>query len=418
MGNRTKPMAGRPGLSVRDAFFDRIFELIQRGGDIVVVTPDLGAPSLDALREHYPDRYISVGIAEQSLISVAVGLALTGKRVVAYGLGPFPVTRAYDQVRCLLSEMDIPVTLCALNAGLCSAECGFTHVPVEDMGMIRILPNMRVYNPTDTSLSEIMADEVLTSNHPRYIRFEKNLRGGIYEPTKLDIMRGFTEYGVSGGLGIVTCGIFVPEVRAKVDELLAQGKRVKVIDLFALPPDRDSLLRALMQCKALLTVEEQIVSCGIGAFILELLAENGVSMPLRRLGLRFENGYYDIFADRTYIRRDQGIDGVSVWSSARATVPVSSIRFLRIWDISQWKRWRKRSASEALKPNCAACIIPVLTFTAGRLASALVWPAVWRRVRKWAARRGKYTVWLVMQSVMRGPYGRRPVLPAISTWII
>ena len=304
--------AGNMGRSVRDAFFYRVFDLIQTGADIVVVTPDLGAPSLDALREHYPERFVSVGIAEQSLISVAAGLALTGKRVVAYGLGPFPVTRAYDQVRCLLSEMDIPVTVCLLNAGLCSAECGYTHVPIEDMGIVRALPNLRVYNPTDESLSQKLADEICTGKHPHIIRFDKYLRGTLNTGEELDVPKGFTEYGVSGGLAVVTYGHLVPELRSIADELLRGGKRIKVIDAFALPADEEKLAAALSDCGSILTVEEHVLASGLGTYLLELLSDRRLMIPVRRMGLRFSDGYYDVFADRAYIRRDQGLDRGSV----------------------------------------------------------------------------------------------------------
>ena len=111
--------------TVRDSFFNEIYNQIRSDEDIYVITADLGAPSLDALRKDFPNRYISAGIAEQNLIEVSTGLAWTGKKVVAYGLNPFPITRAFDQVRCLMAELKVPFTLCALNAGLCSAESGY-----------------------------------------------------------------------------------------------------------------------------------------------------------------------------------------------------------------------------------------------------------------------------------------------------
>lgn len=312
MGKCVTEAAEDVGCSVRDSFFYRIYDLIQAGADIVVVTPDLGAPSLDALREHYPERFVSVGIAEQELISVAAGLVLAGKNVIAYGLGPFPVTRAYDQIRCLLSEMDIPVTVCTLNAGLCSAECGYTHAPIDDMGMVRALPHLRVYNPTDVTISQKLANETCTNKHPRIIRFDKYLRGTLYMGEELDVPKGFAEYGVSGGLAVVTYGHLVPEIRGIADELLQGGKRIKVIDAFALPADEEKLAAALSECGSILTVEEHVLTSGLGTYLLELLSDRHLTIPVRRMGLHFSDGYYDVFADRAYIRRDQGLDRESV----------------------------------------------------------------------------------------------------------
>ena len=83
-------------VSVRDAFFNKLYEKIKSGEDIYVLSSDLGAPSLDDLRKYYPERFINVGIAEQSLISISTGMVKAGKKVVAYGLNPFPMTRAFD----------------------------------------------------------------------------------------------------------------------------------------------------------------------------------------------------------------------------------------------------------------------------------------------------------------------------------
>ena len=94
-------------ISVRDAFFNKIYDLVKSGEDIVIVTPDLGAPSLDEFRKNYPEKYVSVGIAEQNMISVAAGICLSGQNVIAYGLNPFPVTRAYDQIRSLMAELGV-----------------------------------------------------------------------------------------------------------------------------------------------------------------------------------------------------------------------------------------------------------------------------------------------------------------------
>ena len=96
---------------VRDAYFSEIYELTKLGEDIVIVSADLGAPSLDLFRRDFPQRFISVGIAEQNLLSVAAGIALAGKKVIAFGLNPFPVTRAFDQMRNLLNNLQIPITV-------------------------------------------------------------------------------------------------------------------------------------------------------------------------------------------------------------------------------------------------------------------------------------------------------------------
>lgn len=294
--------------SVRDAFFNKIYELVQAGEDICVVTADLGAPGLDAFRHDFPDRYISVGIAEQNLVSVAAGLTLGRKKVVAYGLNPFPVTRAFDQIRSLMAELNIPVTLCALNAGLCSAECGYTHMPVEDMAMMRTLSNVRTVNPTDETMARKLAEETSFCTTPRFIRFDKSIHGRIYGKEEIDFERGFSVLGSQGAsrLGIITSGCYVKELNQWMQES-GEADEMKLIDLYALPVNEKQLLAEINKCGQLLTVEENMLAGGLGSLVLEIMSDAGMLKPVRRMGMDIKRGCYDVFTDREYIRKDQKI---------------------------------------------------------------------------------------------------------------
>ena len=292
-------------LSVRDAFFGEIYKLVKSDEDICVITADLGAPSLDDFRRDFPERYISVGIAEQSLVSVASGLSLGGKKVVAYGLNPFPATRAFDQVRCLMAELNVPITLCALNAGLCSAECGYTHMPVEDVGMMRMLGNIRTFNPTDETIAVKLARETAECKYPRFIRFDKSLKGTLYSDAQADLADGFVGLKTDAhyDIGVVTSGCYAKELR----EWTLNETGVQLIDIFEFPNNKDKLIESISKCDAIVTVEENVLSGGVGSYISELLSDRGMHKPLKRLGLNFENGYYDVFTSREYIRKDQGL---------------------------------------------------------------------------------------------------------------
>lgn len=300
--------------SVRDAFFSEIYRLVKAGEDICIITADLGAPSLDDFRRDFPERYISVGIAEQSLVSIASGLALGGKKAIAYGLNPFPITRAFDQVRCLMAELNIPITLCALNAGICSAECGYTHIPVEDVAMMRTLGNVRTFNPTDETMALKLAKETAKCKYPRFIRFDKSLGGILYSDHQVDFSDGFVCLKNSGhyDLGIITCGCYAKELRAWV---LSESK-IQLIDLFGFPNNKIKLLEAIKECDAILTAEENVLSGGVGSYILELLSDNRTHKPVKRVGLNFENGYYDVFTSRAYIRNNQEISVEAIIAAA------------------------------------------------------------------------------------------------------
>lgn len=304
-------------MSVRDSFFHQIFGMVREGADIVVVTSDLGAPSLDEFRRLFPERYISVGIAEQSLITVSAGLALAGRSVVAYGLNPFPVTRAYDPIRCLMAERKIPVTLCALNAGLCSAESGYTHMAIEDVGMVRMLSNLQVTTPSDEGMAEELAMGTATATCARYIRFDKTISGRIYGSGSIDFQTGFCMYG--GGqaarLCIVTNGCFVQQLRILVDDYERRQIPIRLIDLHTLPADEEKLVKELGSVQCILTIEEHVLACGIGSLVLEILSDHQLRIPVRRFGMDVRDGYYQVFTDRNYIRKAQKLDEGSIRSA-------------------------------------------------------------------------------------------------------
>ena len=295
--------------SARDAFFNKIYEMIKDGEDIYVVSADLGAPSLDALRENYPQRFINVGIAEQGLISIAAGLAESGKKVVAYGLNPFPVTRGYDQFRCLLGELEIPVCVCALNAGVCSAEAGYTHMSTEVLGMLRMLPGIQVVIPSDEQISTELADCVISNPKPRCIMFDKAVDGRIYNESEIDFGKGYASYHPFGGLsvGVVTHGSFVIQAREIADLLAGSGRAVSVFDIYSLPIAEDRLLSELEQCQSLVTWEENVLPGGLGAYMLELLADHNLHIPVKRHGLNLSGGVPRVFMSRDYVRDRYGL---------------------------------------------------------------------------------------------------------------
>ena len=167
-------------MRVRDAFFQEIYDLTKKGRDIVIVSSDLGAPSLDLFRKDFPHRFINVGIAEQNAVAVAAGLQLAGKQVIYYGLNPFPVTRAFDQMRDIMESLQIPITVTALNAGTCSADAGYTHMAIENMSVMRTLSHVRKINPSDEIMARMLARECIAHPCPRYIQFDKFIEDSCY----------------------------------------------------------------------------------------------------------------------------------------------------------------------------------------------------------------------------------------------
>ena len=296
--------------SVRDAFFNRIYQKIHSGEDIYIITPDLGAPSLDNLRKYHPDRFISVGIAEQSLITIAAGLIQSGHKVVAYGLNPFPVTRAFDQVRCVMSELNIPLTLCGLNAGICSADAGYTHMATEVFGMMRMLPNIRINNPSDETMAECLADAAVSDPRSRFIFFDKAISGKRHAPSEIDFEKGYFAYHPlpNAKIALIANGCYSTICSEIVDTYALRGVALTLIEPYSIPVDTERLTKDLSGISHILTVEENMLPGGLGAYVLEILSDHQMNIPVTRMGLRMENGVPRVFMNRTYLRDQQKLN--------------------------------------------------------------------------------------------------------------
>lgn len=293
--------------NVRDAFFQSIYQHTRQGADTVIVSADLGAPSLDRFREDFGDRFINVGIAEQNLVAVASGLALAGKKVIAYGLNPFPATRSLDYIRNLMDSLKIPITLAALNTGTCSAEAGYTHMPVEHLAILRTMHNVTLITPSDETISEAAAKETIFHSRPMYIQFDKQLSGKIYTEEEVDLTCGFVSSGGQMDIALITCGVFVPYAKSLQAILSEQGVRAKVIDCFALPLDERRILDELIDVKAAVCLEDGKVAGGLGSYILEILNDAEFRLPMKRFGLRFTNGYPQILINRPLLYAMEGL---------------------------------------------------------------------------------------------------------------
>lgn len=287
-------------MNVRDRFFSELYDRIQEGVDAMVVSSDLGAPSLDKFREDFPQRFVNTGIAEQNALAVASGLALTGKIAVAYGLNPFPVTRAFDHIRNLMASLKIPITVAALKAGTCTAEAGFSHMAIENISLLRTLHNIRIWLPSDETIVIKAVSEMVKNPVPGYIQFDPSISGELYSISEIDISKGYVVSGDDSDVAIVTYGIWAH--RLKHEKLPA-----RLFDCFSLPLDDRSFAKALETYKKIITIEDGVICGGIGSVVLEILNDYDMQIPVKRLALRFEQGYPSELSDRAKIDQEEGL---------------------------------------------------------------------------------------------------------------
>ncbi|MBN1127842.1 MAG: hypothetical protein JXA71_02575, partial [Chitinispirillaceae bacterium] len=233
--------------TMRDALIARITEKMGARSDIFFVSADFGAPALDTLRDRFPDRFFNVGIAEQNLVNIAAGLALEGYTVYAYAIAPFITMRCFEQIRVNLSLMSqyrpLNVNLIGVGAGASYDIAGPTHHCFEDLSIMRTIPHIDLFSPSDTVMTRAFVDYTLRHRRPKYLRLDSKPLGTLYSKSAtIPWSRGFARIR-DGSDGIIVATGYMTHKAVRCAELLAaRGRSVGVIDCFLLRPFDETAL--------------------------------------------------------------------------------------------------------------------------------------------------------------------------------
>lgn len=282
--------------TMRDVFIEQIYNHMKEDDNIFFLCADFGSPKLDILRDEFKDRFINVGIAEQNLINVATGLALEGYTVYAYAIAPFLTMRAYEQIRVNLSLQsqlkEINVNLIGVGAGLSYDVSGPTHHCLEDISIIRTLPNITLFSPSDWALAQRFADYSIKMKMPKYIRFDGKPLPQIYEDVEgVKLENGFFEMMKGNDVCLVSTGYMTHKALNVAKTLLEENTAVGVIDIFLIKPlDEDRLFETLNGYKSVITIEEGFINKGgMDSLVSSILDRKNSDVRLKRMG--FEDFY-------------------------------------------------------------------------------------------------------------------------------
>ena len=282
--------------TMRDIFIERIHKEMIRNDRIFFLSADFGAPALDKIRSDFGSRFVNVGIAEQNLVNVAVGLALEGYCVYAYAIAGFLSMRAYEQIRTNISlfaqQRTLNINLVGVGGGVSYDMAGPSHHCLEDLSIMRTLPNIDLYCPADWITAQLLAAHSVQSQKPKYIRLEGKPVGNIYEnETMIDWKKGFHELNQGEGLCIISCGYMTHRAVKIVRELQKQGRSVGLVDIFKLNPlDTEALFETLKNYSQLISIEEGFIhKGGLDSMLLTLLNQRNARIPLKCFG--FEDKY-------------------------------------------------------------------------------------------------------------------------------
>jgi transketolase len=266
-------MAAARSANPREAYGLALVELGKRLPEVVALEADLGKTTRsDLFKEAFPDRYFQMGIAEQNMTSVAAGLALAGKMPFVHSFAVFASGRAYDQLRNSVCIPGLRVRVCGSSAGLSDFGDGKTHQAIEDMALMRALPNMTVLCPADAEETALMVAALADLEGPAYIRVNRNEVPIVY-PTGEEFRIGAPRRMRDGRDAVVfACGAMVGKSLEAARLLEARGVSARVVNVSTLKPlDRSAIVAEARGMKAIVTAEEHTVIGGLGSAIAEAL---------------------------------------------------------------------------------------------------------------------------------------------------
>ncbi len=274
--------------STRDAYGKVLVELGAKNKDIVVLDADLACSTktIDFCKA-YPDRFINCGVAEQDMICTAAGLAVSGKIAFASTFAVFGSGRAWDQIRISVAYPRLNVKVVVSHGGITVGEDGATHQALEDIALMRVLPNMTVIVPSDAFETALAIRAVAAFHGPAYVRLGRANVPVICDFEGYNFIIGKSVLMKDGSdVSIIACGIMVAEALEAAKILKSEGVDARVINMHTIKPlDKDSILKAARETGAIVTAEEHSIMGGLGSAVAEYISGE-MPVPLIRVGVK------------------------------------------------------------------------------------------------------------------------------------
>ena len=262
-------------------------ELGKSNKNVVVLDADLAAATKSGIfQKEFPNRFFDMGIAEQNMMATAAGMATCGKIPFASTFAVFATGRAYDQIRNSICYPNLNVKICGSHAGVTVGEDGATHQMLEDINIMKCLPNMNVICPSDDVQTKWAVKEMAEINGPCYIRTCRLASNIIYEENQEFELGKAVQFGDGTDATVFATGICVSEALKAMDILKEKNINIRVIDMFSLKPiDRDIIIKSAKETKNLISVEDHSVIGGLGSIIADVLSEEYPS-KLVKMGVK------------------------------------------------------------------------------------------------------------------------------------
>ncbi len=299
---------------MRKVFFENLKEVASKDKNIFLLSADLGATFFSDFKSIDPQRFINVGAAEQNMIGVGAGLSMLGKNVYCYSIIPFLIMRTFEQIRIDLCYNNLSVKLLGSGGGLVYGFEGITHHAIEDIAIMRSLPNMTVVAPGDAKEAECLAKESVNHKGPLYIRFGRDIDPVIHNgKLNFKIGKGIViKHGKD--VCLIAAGTMLYMAKLVSEDLQKNGIDVGLISMHTIKPlDKELIQECAKRYKAIFTLEDHNIIGGLGSAVSEVLAETEYKGAFKRIGI--PDRYSSDVGRPDYLLEKFGLDLQSIVSN-------------------------------------------------------------------------------------------------------
>lgn len=307
---------------MRIAFIQRLFDLAKKDKRIFLLTGDLGFSVFEKYIEAFPDQYINIGVSEQNMAGVAAGMAMEGKIPLIYSIVPFTTMRNFEQIRNDICYQNLNVKIVGVGAGFSYGPYGHTHHGLEDIGILRTLPNLIILAPGDPIEVALATKAMLNHIGPVYLRLGKAGEPNIHKTIpSFKIGKGIL---IEDGKDITIIGTstLLQKAWEVASSLKEKGLLVRLISMHTIKPlDTQIILASARKTPAIFTLEEHSIIGGLGSAVGEVLAENRANVIFKRIGV--PDRFTKVIGSQEYTRTANGLSADQIVGTILKSINIS-----------------------------------------------------------------------------------------------
>lgn len=291
---------------MRNAFVRALTEVAGRDPRVMLLTGDLGYKIFDDFARRHPGRFINAGVAEANMVGVSAGLAMEGRKPFIYSIAPFTTLRVYEHIRNDLCYHRADVVVVGVGGGFSYGPNGATHHALEDIGAMRLLPDMTVVCPGDPAETEAAVEALVAHRGPSYLRLGRAGEPAVHRAPVMLRLGESLQVRDGNDLALISTGNMLATAAATADLLAQRGLRCRVLSMHTVKPlDGKTVAQAARETRLLATLEEHYLAGGLGGAVAEILASLGIAARLRRFGAA--DRFAHLSGDQDYHREAHGL---------------------------------------------------------------------------------------------------------------